>query len=59
MLYNNAAESYPFFPGKATRIHWGFPDPAAVADETERMESFRHVRDAIEVQLREWLNPTA
>lgn len=53
---DNAAETCPFFPGKATRIHWSFPDPAAVeGDEAAKMASFRQVRDDIEKQLREWV----
>ena len=53
---DNAAENCPVFPGPAQRIHWSFPDPAAVeGSETERLASFRQVRDAIEAQLRTWL----
>lgn len=52
---DNAAETCPVFPGKATRIHWSFPDPAAVKDEKERLKAFRIVRDDIEAQLREWV----
>lgn len=52
---DNAAESCPLFPGKATRIHWSFPDPAAVTGDLEiQMTSFRRVRDAIEAQLKDW-----
>ena len=53
---DNAAESCPIFPGPAQRIHWGFPDPAAVEGSDEALlEAFRVVRDAIEQQLRQWL----
>ncbi len=53
---DNAAENCPLFPGKAERIHWSFPDPAAVTGtDTEKLQAFRDVRDAIEAQFREWL----
>ena len=53
---DNAAETCPIFPGAARRIHWSFPDPAAVqGSESERLAAFRHLRDALEAQLRSWL----
>ncbi|GAB4208571.1 MAG: arsenate reductase ArsC [Roseiflexaceae bacterium] len=53
---DNAAEGCPVFPGRAERIHWSFPDPAAAeGDEEARLASFRTVRNAIEAQLREWV----
>jgi arsenate reductase len=54
---DNAAETCPMFPGKAERIHWSFPDPAAVegTDEQKR-NTFRQVRDALETTLQHWLN---
>jgi len=53
---DNAAETCPLFPGPAKRIHWSFPDPAAVVGgEAERLASFRQVRDDIETQLKAWL----
>jgi len=53
---DNAAETCPLFPGPARRIHWSFPDPAAVeVTEAERLASFRQVRDDIETQLKHWL----
>ncbi|HEU4321529.1 MAG TPA: arsenate reductase ArsC [Roseiflexaceae bacterium] len=53
---DNAAEGCPVFPGRAERIHWSFPDPAAAeGDEAARLASFRTVRDAIEAQLRTWV----
>jgi arsenate reductase (thioredoxin) len=54
---DSAAENCPVFPGPAQRIHWSFPDPAAVQGSQEtRLASFREVRDAIERRLRAWLS---
>ncbi len=53
---DTAAESCPIFPGPAQRIHWSFPDPAAVeGGEEQRLASFRTVRNAIEAQFTSWL----
>lgn len=53
---DNAAEACPIFPGPAQRIHWSFPDPAAVeGGEEARLAAFWQVRDAIEIRLRAWL----
>jgi protein-tyrosine-phosphatase len=41
-------EECPLFLGKATRLHWGLPDPAAVSgSEAERLNAFRKVRDEL------------
>jgi arsenate reductase len=51
-----AERGCPVFPGVGTRLHWAFDDPvAAEGDEDDRLEKFRAVRDAIELQVREWL----
>jgi protein-tyrosine-phosphatase len=43
-----AEEECPVFLGKAVRLHWGLPDPAAAAgSEAERFEAFRAVRDEL------------
>src|SRR5580765_4663343 len=45
---DNANESCPIFPDDTKRIHWSFPDPAAVeGSEAERLAAFRGVRDAL------------
>ena len=57
---DQAAEACPIFPGPAQRIHWSFPDPAAVqGSDAQRMTAFRTVRDAIEARLREWVADSA
>jgi arsenate reductase len=54
---DEAAETCPLFPGKAQRIHWNFPDPAAAqGTHEERLEAFRRTRDDIAAHLREWVN---
>jgi len=45
-------EECPLFLGKATRLHWGLPDPAAVTgSEEERLNAFRQTRDEIRRRL--------
>lgn len=50
---DDAAESCPTFPGDTVRLHWSFPDPAAVpGSDEERLAAFRAtvsgMRDRIE-----------
>lgn len=53
---DKAAETCPLFPGRAERIHWSFPDPAAVeGGQEEKLDAFRQTRDAIEDRLKAWL----
>ncbi|NOZ85772.1 MAG: arsenate reductase ArsC [Deltaproteobacteria bacterium] len=41
-------EECPVFLGRATRFHWGLPDPAAVqGDRKARIEAFRRTRDEL------------
>ncbi|MCV2486476.1 arsenate reductase ArsC [Flavobacterium sp. SH_e] len=45
---DNAKERCPFFPTKAIKFHYNFPDPAkATGTDSEIMEQFRTVRDLI------------
>jgi len=53
---DNANERCPVFPGRATRIHWSFPDPSqAAGPDHERLQTFRRVGDQIHARLRQWL----
>jgi arsenate reductase (thioredoxin) len=45
---DNAKESCPYFPTKAQKLHYNFPDPAkATGTDEEIMAEFRRVRDLI------------
>ncbi|NMB75836.1 MAG: arsenate reductase ArsC [Myxococcales bacterium] len=47
-------EECPLFLGKATRLHWGLPDPAAVrGGESDRLNAFRNTRDELRRRLGE------
>jgi len=47
---DNAKESCPYFPTKAQKFHYNFPDPAkANGTEEEIMDQFRNVRDMIKI----------
>lgn len=50
------AERCPLFPGKHTRLHWGFPDPSALTGtDEEKLAGIRPIRDAIKAQIEAWL----
>ena len=52
---DSASQRCPVFPGRTTRIHWGFEDPSkATGTEEERLQTFRRVRDEISARIREW-----
>lgn len=47
-----AEEVCPVFLGRAHRVHWGLPDPAAAGKtEQERLQAFRDVRDELRRRL--------
>ena len=49
-------EECPLFLGKARRLHWGLPDPAAVTGSAEeRLDAFRTTRDELRRRLEAFL----
>lgn len=53
---DHARESCPIFPGAPERIHWSYPDPAAVeGSEEEKLRAFRAVRDDLQQRFRSFL----
>jgi arsenate reductase len=50
------AERCPLFPGKHTRMHWGFPDPSALkGSDEEKLAGIRLIRDAIQKKVQDWI----
>lgn len=48
---DDAAETCPFLPGQYRRIHWSFPDPAAVEGDEAKLQAFRDVRDGLLIKF--------
>ena len=50
-----SAERCPIFPGVTTRLHWSFPDPAALTStREERLADTREIRDQIRERIETW-----
>lgn len=50
-----SAERCPVFPGGARRLHWSFPDPAALRGTwDERLAQTRLIRDQIQAKIDAW-----
>jgi len=46
---NAAGETCPIWPGVPVKVHWGFPDPAAVeGSEAEKLAAFEEVYASID-----------
>jgi arsenate reductase len=49
------SERCPLFPGLAKRLHWNFPDPAALSGTLqEKMDAIRKIRNDISDVVRSW-----
>ena len=54
-----SAERCPIFPGNATRLHWGFPDPSSfTGTPEEKLARTREVRNSIEACIDLWCTET-
>ncbi len=54
---DNAKERCPFFPSKAVKLHYNFPDPAkAIGNEIEVLKEFRTVREMIKNYCNDFIN---
>jgi arsenate reductase len=50
-----SAERCPIFPGVASRLHWGFPDPSSFqGTHDEKLARTREVRDTIKAKIEDW-----
>jgi arsenate reductase len=53
---DNAKERCPYFPTKAVKLHYNFPDPAkAIGTEDEINEQFRSVRTMIKTYCEKFI----
>jgi len=51
----SSAEKCPIFPGVTKRLHWSFPDPAALTgSHKERLEGTGKIRDQIRARIEAW-----
>jgi arsenate reductase len=51
-----SAERCPVFPGRTTRLHWGFTDPSGfTGTDGERLRQTIAVRDEIRTQVQRWV----
>jgi arsenate reductase len=50
-----SAQRCPVFPGPVKRLHWGFPDPSALAgSDEEKLIQTRKIRDDIRNKVVAW-----
>jgi arsenate reductase (thioredoxin) len=53
---SSAEKRCPMFPGMGTKIHWPFEDPSEFkGSDSEKMETFREIRNKIETRIKSWL----
>jgi arsenate reductase (thioredoxin) len=50
-----AREVCPTFPGASHALHWGFHDPATIADADERAHAFEQTAQRLRSRIRYFL----
>ncbi len=51
-----SAERCPIFPGVCERLHWSFPDPAAISGSNEeKFSGTIIIRDQIKNKIKDWI----
>lgn len=53
---DKAREVCPTFPGSGAAIHWGFPDPVVIQDETERRAVFEQTAQQLKSRIEYFLS---
>ncbi len=48
---DRARETCPVFPGQGQPLHWGFYDPAAIADASERERAFKDIARRLQTRM--------
>ena len=56
---DKAREVCPTFPGEGQQIHWGFPDPVIINDNTERIAAFEEIASQLQSRIRLFLTTVA
>lgn len=52
---DRAKDTCPTFPNDPERIHWSFPDPAAVEGEEAQLNAFRTTRNEMQARIQGFL----
>jgi len=52
-------ERCPIFPGRVTRLHWSFQDPAVIeGTQEEKLAAAKRIKDKIKAKIKEFIAET-
>ncbi len=52
---DKAREICPTFPGEGQQLHWGYPDPLAIADADQRRAAFAQIAKRLRIRIEHFL----